>query len=530
MRRLSTTLLVTCLAAMGASAAMAQQPSPNPETTGQFVEVPEAGIALTLPGDWEVVARMQETDVGGHMDDPDRSLWLVLDSRTPHRYPDAETGGCNVWLFQTTDPDPGSITLDDIWSDPYVYWSDPRYEATRATTEVMLPAGPATRFDFGDPFMYGDRYHADYRLVAPDGIAWLMCKSLGARPDDDWMSIAETFEFLPADKSVQVPPSASSGSAIAKSFPASVGGRPVEVTTWSGPQWLTRYDPEGPDEGIALAIEATEALVTAAGTTLDELTIATAVLEPSYGKGANITAVHIPGSRAFDLIDPVIDLMAGATEPRVGWDRVSDRWVALVVDEAAPDTGAGRHPETYPLALYPAGDIVWVIQVEHGPLVEVIVADLPPQPTLVGPVEPLTQRIDVPDLGIAVSLPKGWAIETLPETPGSAIADRFIERYGLGDASIVRVFHAEGPGNPRRSAPDQCDLSLFGPDSSAHMSPRVDAQGRQQVSRSRSCWVAAITLRTCGAGRWTRSETYRGPLPRPLSSCPRQSRAAKVHV
>jgi hypothetical protein len=200
MRRLTAGVLALFLLGIGAGPALAQSPSPSAEAPGQRFVVPEAGLALTLPEDWEVLVRVLETNVGGHMDDPDRSLWRVLQSWTPHRHPDPERGGCDVLLFRTNDQDADSITLDDIWSNPYIYWSDPRYEATRIATDVMLPAGAATRFDFGDPDKYGDWHRADYRFTAPDGVVWLLCKSVGARPDDDWLSIAETFEFLPAEE------------------------------------------------------------------------------------------------------------------------------------------------------------------------------------------------------------------------------------------------------------------------------------------------------------------------------------------
>ena len=197
MRLLAAGLLTAYLLGIGAGPTLAQSSPYEPEAPSWRVEVPEAGLALSLPRHWEVRVRMDEPSLGEHLEDPDRSWWLVLDAKSPYEFKEPRHGGCDVWLFRTEYPDTDAATLDDIWSDPYTYWNSPMYEATHTETEVALPAGPATRFDFDDEFPWGWEYHADYRMVAPHGVVWLMCQSTGVRPDD---SIAETLQFLSEEK------------------------------------------------------------------------------------------------------------------------------------------------------------------------------------------------------------------------------------------------------------------------------------------------------------------------------------------
>ncbi len=151
MRLLAAGLLTAYLLGIGAGPTLAQSSPYEPEAPSWRVEVPEAGLALSLPRHWEVSVRMDEPSLGEHLEDPDRSWWLVLDAKSPYEFKEPRHGGCDVWLFRTEYPDTDAATLDDIWSDPYTYWNSPMYEATHTETEVMLPAGPATRFDFGDP-------------------------------------------------------------------------------------------------------------------------------------------------------------------------------------------------------------------------------------------------------------------------------------------------------------------------------------------------------------------------------------------
>jgi len=65
------------------------------------------------------------------------------------------------------------------------------------STMLDLPAGPAGAIDVTDEEWWNTRTY-----LLTDGERWfyLHCDDTFEPPDDDWLSIAETFEFLPADE------------------------------------------------------------------------------------------------------------------------------------------------------------------------------------------------------------------------------------------------------------------------------------------------------------------------------------------
>ena len=72
-----------------------------------------------------------------------------------------------------------------------------------AVDELVLAGQPATRTDYVDG--YPDDMALDttlYDVTSPDGWHYLMYCSAeaGYAPADRWLSIAETFEFLPAER------------------------------------------------------------------------------------------------------------------------------------------------------------------------------------------------------------------------------------------------------------------------------------------------------------------------------------------
>jgi len=259
----------------------------------------------------------------------------------------------------------------------------------------------------------------------------------------------------PQDELVVVRSTASTDSELSELFPVSVAGQPLAVQAWSGADWLARFDSGTPDEAVAIA--ATESLVAAAGTTLDELEVATTSIDLSPDAVVTVSAVRIRGSRAYDFVDAAFDMLAvDIVEPWGGWNWVSNRWTALYLDTTARDAA--------PVVVYPAGDTVWVIDADlrrDEPIDRYtvpIVTALPPQPGPIGPIVSLTQRVEAPELGIAASFPEDWTVESLPPDPDAR------------PAAILGGLSATGPEDARLGAAPVCGLRLFGP---TEMSPRA---------------------------------------------------------
>jgi hypothetical protein len=167
---------------------------------------------------------------------------------------------------------------------------------------------------------------------------------------------------------------------VTTGFPASLGGQPLEVQTFTGPEWLARVDPATEDG--ARVTERTQTLVAASGGSIDDLSVATALHEPSPGNHAAITAVRVTGATATDLVMPAIGLLLGdITDPALRLRNVSGRDVLRVTDAAVPGT--------YPRTVYAAGDTVWVVEAEGEPMAEILAA-LPPRE---GPPAPDTSAL-----------------------------------------------------------------------------------------------------------------------------------------
>ena len=67
-------------------------------------------------------------------------------------------------------------------------------------SHTSLPAGDAAQLhcqSSGDGHTF---YQSWYVLAADAGYMWLWCRSADYRPEDRWLSIAQTLEFLPAEE------------------------------------------------------------------------------------------------------------------------------------------------------------------------------------------------------------------------------------------------------------------------------------------------------------------------------------------
>ncbi len=199
MRRLIISVAVACLLATTSSAITAQSPSASPEVTGQPAATirtfPDLGIAIAFPDGWEVI---------GMLDHPPYLPGLT--SSGPGGY-------CEVFDSSVVEPVLPVESIDD-WLDALVSRWDDSLAARNVTGAVIdLPAGrvgrvtmdlvPSDANFWGEPGGYpdwasletADRY-AMY--LFGDGHRWYFLGCSRGAPEDDWLSIAATFEFLPA--------------------------------------------------------------------------------------------------------------------------------------------------------------------------------------------------------------------------------------------------------------------------------------------------------------------------------------------
>ena len=174
-------------------------------TSGQRVEIPEAGMALTIPAGWGFQVEMRPTDWAAGAPVA-ATIWQVLDSWSPAA--NARGGRDRVMLgsdcSRSSEQSVGSMMFDGVTGDPGPVADQSAPKWTHSTTEVLLPVGPVTRNDEVGQEPDGVSYSTVYNLVAPDGMVWLNWSG-PVRPDHHWLSIAETFEFLPRRSSPEPP-------------------------------------------------------------------------------------------------------------------------------------------------------------------------------------------------------------------------------------------------------------------------------------------------------------------------------------
>ncbi len=203
MRRFRAALVAACMVALGSSPLSAAD-AQDPVGIGGRVVVPEAGYAITFPDAWVWVRRsdveigellVRISDLAGAdlaeaireglplMGHPGFSMMA-----TP--YPFDEDAGQLCRLGSIPDIPPGPVAETVVSGLEEHGTVKP---GTVAVTEMTLPAGKATRFDYGE-----ELDHAYYVLVSED-FYFVYCTAW-IPPDDRWVSLAETFEFLPVEE------------------------------------------------------------------------------------------------------------------------------------------------------------------------------------------------------------------------------------------------------------------------------------------------------------------------------------------
>jgi hypothetical protein len=184
MRRARSALVVIgALGVAGGSPVIAEGPGGTPLPSGQRFEFPEHGIAVTMPAGWLNIWQP-----------PSLPIFESVIAAAPIDGP----GECALETFAFEGAEPSKIaeTLGRVGG----------YDEFEISEGLALPAGdavpeePVVRMSAHEARGGQPGTSVAYVLVAPHGYAWLWCSTTGAPLSDDWLSIAETFEFLPVEE------------------------------------------------------------------------------------------------------------------------------------------------------------------------------------------------------------------------------------------------------------------------------------------------------------------------------------------
>ena len=186
------------------SAAFAAEPEASAESTGQRVEVPELGIALTWPEGWRLELEPPMRMEGGPGGDPPDAFtllgpdevgwWSVVFGRPMTEGSNFE---CSVNLYEAP-----SLTLEaivDLHTGLESPGEDLRYTATEVEWHEDVPAGEAVTITMWVEFFGTPTVSTTYGIDGGDDIAMLRCG--GGEPVDEQAAaaalIARSIEFLP---------------------------------------------------------------------------------------------------------------------------------------------------------------------------------------------------------------------------------------------------------------------------------------------------------------------------------------------
>jgi hypothetical protein len=215
MRASAAAFLIACLLVTGTGSLVAQEASAPSSVVGLGgrIEMTQHGFALTFPEDW-AWARHSTLDIESLVEklvkvtDPafaprQRTLLAHLEEAFPvigFPYPEDERqgGSCS-----------GGVLHSDVSLDAFVAGIIDHHGGADETTaggataaNVTIPAGNAARIDIVQIApIFGTAMDSSLYALKTDGLIYLFfCGGDGEAPDDRWFSIAETFEFLPAEE------------------------------------------------------------------------------------------------------------------------------------------------------------------------------------------------------------------------------------------------------------------------------------------------------------------------------------------
>lgn len=153
----------------------------------QRVEFADADVAVTLPGDWEVLPVMAFVDAinpSGDPDAPESDLWRVMEA-----FP-VEDEWCDIYML-----DGIPLSLEDhggVFAEIAATSYDPPRDAE--VERVSLPIGDAVRVVETSE---EGAVKTIYLFDVSGNREYLVCNTAD-QPDDDWLAVAESLESLSA--------------------------------------------------------------------------------------------------------------------------------------------------------------------------------------------------------------------------------------------------------------------------------------------------------------------------------------------
>jgi hypothetical protein len=156
-----------------------------------------------------------------------------------------------------------------------------------------------------------------------------------------------------AQEASEEPGATASAAEEGTAFPATLGEQVLEVETFTGPEWLAQLSDVGSED--TTFVEGTEELVEGLGKSIDDLSVTTALYEPSPGNHAVVVAFKVAGTEARDFVSDAVQLLLGdLVTPELVLRPVAGKWVLRVVD--------AEMPGVYPRTVYLKDDTAWIIE------------------------------------------------------------------------------------------------------------------------------------------------------------------------
>ncbi|MEA2025696.1 MAG: hypothetical protein U9O18_03295 [Chloroflexota bacterium] len=186
-RSIPAVFAVLLLTVSVGGAAMAQSAPAGTDQDLVRVEVPEAGIALSFPGDLEteVLMEREESELPPELAGSEPAyVWTTVVGLDEDGY------GCIVSMYEAH---PLSLEEHIDWI-ARGFVDEPEFDGTVESVPAVLPAGDATRIDIDATTtgFFGTGY-----LFELEGVRYQLKCVAETRTPDDWLAVAETIESIP---------------------------------------------------------------------------------------------------------------------------------------------------------------------------------------------------------------------------------------------------------------------------------------------------------------------------------------------